>query len=980
MTPPERTELVVPDAVLEPSISLYDAAVALSSVFRIVPVTSTPTARKPGADASKNPGGLLGREWPSKSTTDESTLYGWFSAVPDHTSGPLSPGTVFIPDGWYRTVEPETVGMGLHVGTEVVVVDIDYPDKVPAEMWEYLDGAPFQSSSATDPRRGHYFFRARDGVYFGQTSAVQGRDGAGSPGEIRHGNAIVVSAPTKHSKAALGRRYEWKRAGAIPEMSEQIADWLQSEKRAATFNGATLEIAEADLESIERFREVYELASAPELLAEHLAFMERQANISGLHSTTLAGLIDLLQYAMFGFITGAEAIDGAAQQFVRMRTDPHRGDGSWIPETSSEEDARAEFIDLLKWALGRLLAKYKANLPALQYETYELARYWYSVDLPEIPQPEGYVIEPPGGGGFRDLYHPNEGCAEDGRPLVKNAHTKMAEACAERLTGRFTWVLNGGTGDGEWWVYDDEQAVWGRGGQRAIVAREVKRILSTEVAVYDIFETEKFTRTATKEQRDTVEMLRRLNGRTSVIYRLTMKPSEHLPEINYVVDALKLVPEMWSKVEQFDVTSTKVALANGVLDVKTTTFEAATPENRITKRAPVVYDPAADCPKFKQFVLDCVVKNGDYAEAEKVAGVIQRYFGAALLGDWGSDNFLVAHGPAGSGKSTVFEDVARAVLGDTSGYWSMITPQVFTRGISEAGRKFELASVAGARFLTCNEAFEGSSGIEEGFLKAFTDGSTQRAAFKGRDNFMMTPGRVVFMSNALPKMSGVDAGISRRAIFIEFPYGHDKSDPTLPDPDEKLFERDLIPELPGILNWMIQGARDYLVIGIDAPASIYAGTKSSLSDSSVMGQFLQHFRPVNEDDPKEFRDGSTPLALKDIMDLYTDFLEMVGVGGKNSPNTVSSRRMAESIVTQFRTVKVDMETRSNFYTDDGLHRRKYHAVNGLMPNEDFGSYLITRGMTGPKGTVHRSRIGIGEVEDWRRIQLQMNRATAGTPI
>lgn len=975
----------ISDKVLEVDTSsptgMHEMAVLLSEHFRIVPTTSTPTSRRPDQDASKNPGGLLGKEWPTKSSRDAAVLRGWFiDAIPSHTTGALTLGAPLAPPEWYRTVEPSTVGMALHVGSEFVVVDIDYPDKVPADMWEYLNTAPFQSSSTIDGRRGHYFFRVRDGYYFGQTSAIVGRDGMGSPGEIRHGNAIVVSSPTEHPKAALGRRYEWKRTGEIPVMPEEVAEWLQSEQRSSTWNGSNLTVTEASLNDIETFRENFTDATHPQLLDQHLAFMADQADKLGLHSSTLGPLIDLMQYAMCGLVSAADAIDGAARQFVTMRIDPHRGDGSWVPQVSSLEDAQNEFVDLLKWACGRVAAKLRVDAASVQYETYQNAAYWYSAAVPSMEVPAGYIEMPPGSRGeYRDLYHPSETVTESGLPLVEDEHVPLAVACAERLSGRYQWVMSDGDREGDWYVFDESRGVWARGGLRVGVSKAVQQVLTDEIAAYAVLDTESIMRGKSERRKIMADQLVKKHGRSHTLWALTSKSSKHMPEINHVVEALKTVPIMWSKVEEFDRTESRVALANGVLDVKTGHFEATAAEHKVTKRAPVAYDPAATCPKFQQFLLDCVVKGGDYATAAEVAGTIQRYFGAALLGDWGSDNFLVAHGPAGSGKSTVFEDVLRTLLGEDSGYWSMITPQVFTRGISEAGRKFELASVAGARFLTCNEAFDGSSGIEGGFLKAFTDGSRQRAAFKGRDNFLMTPGRVVFMSNELPKLSNVDAGISRRAIFIEFPHGHDKSNPMLPDPDEKLFTRDLLPEMPGILNWMIEGAKAYLIRGIDAPASVFGETRESLADSSPMGMFLRHFRPVTEDDPSAWRDGTNALSIKDLQDLYRDWLAMEGI--THSGGTLTARMMATAIKTTYGTVQIFPDRREHFYTDDGADRRKHVAVRGLMPNAEYSAFLVEAGTPQGMGlAATRHRIGLGDVEDWRRRQLGASRVTAGSPV
>lgn len=216
-------------------------------------------------------------------------------------------------------------------------------------------------------------------------------------------------------------------------------------------------------------------------------------------------------------------------------------------------------------------------------------------------------------------------------------------------------------------------------------------------------------------------------------------------------------------------------------------------------------------------------------------------------------------------------------------------------------------------------------------------------------------------------------------MFIHFPHGHDRGNPLLPDPDEKLFDRDLLPEMPGILNWMIEGAKEYLVRGIDAPASVFGDTRDALADSSTMGLFLQHFRPVNEDDPVEWQDGTNYLSIKDLQDLYADYLAMTGAAHPGS--AVTARTLATAITSTYGTVAIDMAKRENFRADDGESRRKHVAVRKLMPNEGFSAFMLEKGTVAYTGaSAQRHRIGIGDVEDWRRKQVMNSRPTAGVPI
>lgn len=962
--------IFISEKLLEPGLTLIDAALALADGgFKVVPTTSVPTAAAPTKDASKNPGGLLGKDWQKKTSNDPAVLSEWFT---ESVASARTVGSLNLASGLYREVPFSTMGVAVHAGPDVVIVDIDTASEVPEAMWPELNEAPFQSSSSTDERRGHYYFLVAPGRRFGHTSAIPVAEGmSGSPGEIRHGTAIAVSAPSVHEKAHLGRRYEWKRAGLLPVMSEAMATWLESKRQTTSWNGTEVEVSEASLETITKFRESCTTARHPEVLEEHLDFMRIQADQRTLHGSWLPGLIDLMQMALVGFVSAEEAIDAAGDLFVQLRTDPSRA--SVGGNVRDEDSAMREYVDLLKWAVGKVQAKFAADPESVKYETYLQGDTYYGVSMPpSLTPPTGYVEPPPPARGKRQWYHPKEAEAADGRILVRNTHVDIASALAEEFSATHVWVQNGGTaGDGEWWVYDAHSQVWKAGGQKSTVGSYIIEALATKFAAYDVVESAKAARHGAQSAE--IETLVTTFGPTFVFYKLTDRPGTHAPEIGHITDMLKTRSSVRSRRDEFDNTGSQIAVANGLLDVKTHSFEAAGPHHKTTKRMPVEFVDGATCPKFEKFLLDSVMVDGNVAVGKEVSGLIQRYLGAALLGDWSSDSFLVVHGPGGSGKSTVFEDIPRALFGDGTGYWSTISPAVFTRGISDNGRKFELATIAGSRLLTCNEAFEGGSHMDSSFLKGFTDGSVQRAAYKGRDNFSMTPGRLVFMSNTLPKMTSVDSGVSRRACFVEFPHGHSSSDPTLPDPDEALFERDIVPELPGILNWVLAGAAEYLRVGLNPPVAVYASTKSSLLDSSEIGTFLQNFRPISEDDPAAVR--SEFLTLKDLSNLYRDWLDMTQARGATATNFMSEREMLSSLKAAFPTLAAP-DMRVNTYTDDG-RRAKARPVYGITANEAEGAFLVLRdglvpagsGWMGmPTASAPRTRVGIPHVEEWREKQ------------
>lgn len=372
------------------SLDLVAAAeLLIGGGFRVLPSTSEPTKRRPTVDASKSPGGCVGTGWPSKSTDDPARAREWFTRSDD---GGTVGAAGSLPPDFYREVPFDSLGLVIHVGPDVVVADIDSPELVPAEMWPYLDAVPFQSSSAVDARRGHYYFGlpAEGDFFFGQTSAIRG-----GAGELRHGNSIVVSAPSSHSKRGLGRRYQWMRGGEVSAMPLAVAGWLQSERKTSAWQGADLSVSEASWSDLEDMREKLTAASHPELLEEHLAFIAGMCDQQGLHAGLLSPLINLVQMAVCGFVAAAEALDAAEAQFVGMATDPGRGGPGWQGNVRSEDEARSEFWDAVKWAAGRVHAKLDVGKELVQYETWLYVGDFYGVDVSGVVKPAGWVETAP---------------------------------------------------------------------------------------------------------------------------------------------------------------------------------------------------------------------------------------------------------------------------------------------------------------------------------------------------------------------------------------------------------------------------------------------------------------------------------------------------------------------------------------------------------------------------------------------------------
>lgn len=183
---------------------------------------------------TKNPGSVLGKDWPIKSSRDPQQIAAWFA------------GTDY--------------GLALHVGRSgLVVFDIDHPDKLPAVLADAVASCPFQATRPdADERRGHAVFRTDR--RFGNGTGGLG----GTWGQVRGTNGVIMSAPSVHPEDG---EYRWLRTGEIPELPAAVAELLP--------DAVDTEDAANDTE-VHRFLTEHSGGDRPELLAGVLRLFDRK--------------------------------------------------------------------------------------------------------------------------------------------------------------------------------------------------------------------------------------------------------------------------------------------------------------------------------------------------------------------------------------------------------------------------------------------------------------------------------------------------------------------------------------------------------------------------------------------------------------------------------------------------------------------------------------------------------------------------------
>ncbi|NJO54713.1 MAG: hypothetical protein HC829_07615, partial [Bacteroidales bacterium] len=246
--------------------------------------------------------------------------------------------------------------------------------------------------------------------------------------------------------------------------------------------------------------------------------------------------------------------------------------------------------------------------------------------------------------------------------------------------------------------------------------------------------------------------------------------------------------------------------------------------DRLSKLAPVTYDPAATCPTFDAFLAEIV-------PSSTTRRFLLAWFGYSLTGDASEQVLAFLYGRGKNGKSTLVDAVAN-VAGD---YGATLPIETFLeQGRARRGGEAtpDLATLPGVRFLRTSEPEKGAK-LAEALIKQLTGGEEIRARHLNRDFFAFKPVFKLTMSgNYRPRIDGTDTGIWRRVMLVPFEV-------TIPDEkrDRHLPEK-LKAEASGILNRLLDGLVDWLDNGLVRPDEVVEATETYRTDSDPLGRFL----------------------------------------------------------------------------------------------------------------------------------------------
>lgn len=292
--------------VTDDSTPLEAALAYAEAGWYVIPVS------REGDETGKNPGSILGGDWPRKSSRDSEQIREWFSSA----------------------YPPRNIA--LHVGRSGAVV-FDHDQK---ELPEVLTAAIRQ----TDPPRQntpsggeHYVFAQPPGRNIGNSTGKLGPEW----GEVRGQNGVIIVAPSI-SVGDNPVRYRWvNRNGTLqaPQLPDEVSELLPD---AGVHDRSATVIERAE------FLDRYTGASASSMLQAVVDYYRKRAHAGSRHETLIHCACWAMREARAGFYPARTAYDMLWQEFERT--------------AGRERYIASEFEGIIDWAIGQTRAMSQKQL------------------------------------------------------------------------------------------------------------------------------------------------------------------------------------------------------------------------------------------------------------------------------------------------------------------------------------------------------------------------------------------------------------------------------------------------------------------------------------------------------------------------------------------------------------------------------------------------------------------------------------------
>jgi putative DNA primase/helicase len=261
-----------------------------------------------------------------------------------------------------------------------------------------------------------------------------------------------------------------------------------------------------------------------------------------------------------------------------------------------------------------------------------------------------------------------------------------------------------------------------------------------------------------------------------------------------------------------------LAVANGVINLKTGELRKERRDDMLTTRTNVRYDPEARNKDWERYLWQACGHNIELMD------FLARAVGYTLTASVKEEAFFILHGLPNAGKST-FIHAIQSCLGPLN-FGS--DASLFEKG--KSGGNYALADLIGKRAVTIAE-WPPEKHLDATLVKALSSGDTISARqIYQRTSQLSSMVKIWISTNYPPRLN--DVAIWRRVQHIPFTHPAKKKDASFLEAVKS------VEGAEAILAWAVRGAKDWYTQGLNPPDVVQLSTEQYRQEEDVIEQML----------------------------------------------------------------------------------------------------------------------------------------------
>lgn len=297
--------------------------------------------------------------------------------------------------------------------------------------------------------------------------------------------------------------------------------------------------------------------------------------------------------------------------------------------------------------------------------------------------------------------------------------------------------------------------------------------------------------------------------------------SEDQRKIIDCINSAKTIDRMSTTAKNWNTDPLSLQCDNGLLILtENVEFVKGKPEYMISKSTRIKYDPNEKCSLWEKTILEI------FSDDEEMVRYFQRCVGYTLTSLTCEQKFFLLFGTGANGKTVIFE-ILRELMGDYA-----INTRFDTFVWKYNKQSNEIARLHQSRLVTASESGDAKN-LDSELLKEVTGGDIVTGRFLYNESFDFSPQFKLWLaSNSLPTVTDTSLGFWRRVQILQLYeiFIGDKADLDLVNK--------LKGELPGILNWAVDGFKQYAKIGLNPTKKVTNAVDEYRSDSDIVSKFV----------------------------------------------------------------------------------------------------------------------------------------------